>query len=76
MERTQLLKGILPTAALALLERHDAYGYQVLRELREGGLRTVGAASVYGMLQRLYHRRLLSSYLIPSASGQVGVASR
>jgi PadR family transcriptional regulator, regulatory protein PadR len=69
MDRTQLLKGILPTTALALLERRDAYGYQVLSELREGGLSSVGDASVYGTLQRLYDGGLVSSYLVPSTSG-------
>jgi PadR family transcriptional regulator, regulatory protein PadR len=69
VDRTQLLKGVLPTTALALLERGDAYGYQVLSELREGGLPSVGDASVYGTLQRLYDGGMLSSYLVASTSG-------
>jgi PadR family transcriptional regulator PadR len=69
VDSSQLLKGVLPTTALALLARADAYGYQVLSELREAGLRTVGDASVYGTLQRLYDGGLLSSYLVSSNTG-------
>ena len=38
MDSSQLLKGVLPTTALALLDRADTYGYQVLSDLREAGL--------------------------------------
>jgi PadR family transcriptional regulator PadR len=69
VDTSQLLKGVLPTTALALVARGDAYGYQVLNDLRTGGLTTVGDASVYGTLQRLYDGGMLSSYLVSSASG-------
>jgi PadR family transcriptional regulator PadR len=69
VDTSQLLKGVLPTAALALVERGDAYGYQVLNDLRNSGLHSVGDASVYGTLQRLYDSGMLSSYLASSNSG-------
>jgi PadR family transcriptional regulator PadR len=69
VETSQLLKGVLPTAALALIARGDAYGYQVLSDLRGGGLASIGDASVYGTLQRLYDSGMLSSYLASSNSG-------
>jgi PadR family transcriptional regulator PadR len=69
VDTSQLLKGVLPTATLALVGRADAYGYQVLSELRASGLTSVGDASVYGTLQRLYDGGMLSSYLVASTSG-------
>ncbi|MGI9015814.1 MAG: PadR family transcriptional regulator [Euzebya sp.] len=69
MEITQLLRGVLDLAVLAVLEEADAYGYDVLRRLREGGLEEVGDASVYGTLRRLYRAGALSSYVVPSDSG-------
>ena len=52
MDTTQLLKGVLDVAVLAVLEREDGYGYDVLRRLRAGGMNEVGDASVYGTLRR------------------------
>jgi len=54
MDTSQLLKGVLPMAALSVISTGDAYGYEVLHELRSAGLGTVGDASVYGTLQRAY----------------------
>ena len=53
METSQLLKGVLDLAVLAVLRRGDGYGYDVLRRLRRVGLEDVGDASVYGTLRRL-----------------------
>ncbi len=69
MDVSQLLKGILPTTALAVIAEGDSYGYQVLNDLRIRGLSTVGDASVYGTLQRLYDAGLVSSYVVASPSG-------
>lgn len=69
MEITQLLRGVLDLAVLAVLVDADAYGYDVLRRLREAGLDEVGDASVYGTLRRLYRAGALSSYVVPSDEG-------
>ena len=52
MDPTQLLKGVLDLAVLAVLRGGDGYGYDVLRRLRAAGLEDVGDASVYGTLRR------------------------
>src|SRR4051794_6211328 len=54
MDTTQLLKGVLDLAVLAVVSEEDGYGYEVLRRLRAAGLTEVGDASVYGTLRRLY----------------------
>ena len=69
MDTTQLLKGVLDLAVLAVVEDNDGYGYDVLRRLRAGGLAEVGDASVYGTLRRLYAAGALTSYVVPSDEG-------
>ncbi len=69
MDQTQLLKGVLDLAVLAVVQGEDGYGYDVVRRLRDGGLTEVGDASVYGTLRRLYAAGALTSYVVPSESG-------
>lgn len=69
MDRSQLLKGALDAAALAVIAEQDGYGYDVVRRLRAAGLTDVGDASVYGTLRRLYRSGSLTSYVMPSDEG-------
>src|SRR3954464_10396004 len=69
MDSTQLLKGVLDLAVLAVLRDDDGYGYDIVRRLREAGLDEVGDASVYGTLRRLFQAGSLSSYVVPSEEG-------
>jgi PadR family transcriptional regulator PadR len=69
VDRSQLLRGALDAAALAVVAEQDGYGYDVLRRLRAAGLTDVGDASVYGTLRRLYRSGALTSYVMPSDEG-------
>src|SRR3954452_25143696 len=69
VDTSQLLKGVLDLAVLAVLDRADGYGYEVVRGPRAAGLEEVGDASVYGTLRRLYNAGLLTSYVVPSDEG-------
>mgnify|MGYP001597351230 FL=1 len=69
MDTTQLLKGVLDLAVLAVVRDEDGYGYDIVRRLREAGIGDVGDASVYGTLRRLYSAGALSSYVVPSDGG-------
>lgn len=69
MDSTQLLKGVLDMAVLAVVQDEDGYGYDIVRRLRDSGLEGVGDASVYGTLRRLYAAGALSSYVVPSEDG-------
>ncbi len=69
MDTTQLLKGVLDLAVLAVLQDEDGYGYDIVRRLREAGLDDVGDASVYGTLRRLFRAGALTSYVVPSEEG-------
>ena len=66
---SQLLRGTLDAAALAVVAEQDGYGYDILRRLRAAGLTDVGDASVYGTLRRLYRAGALTSYVMPSDEG-------
>ena len=69
MDTTQLLKGTLDAAVLAVISEEDGYGYDVVRRLREAGLEEVGDASVYGTLRRLFASGALTSYVVASEEG-------
>ena len=69
MDASQLLKGVLDVAVLAVVREEDGYGYDVVRRLRAAGLEDVGDASVYGTLRRLYGAGHLTSYVVPSVEG-------
>jgi PadR family transcriptional regulator PadR len=69
VDLSQLLKGVLDLAVLAVLADREGYGYEVVRQLRESGLRDVGDASVYGTLRRLFQSGALASYVVPSDEG-------
>ena len=69
MDASQLLRGALDAAVLAVVAEQDGYGYDVLRRLRAAGLTDVGDASVYGTLRRLYRAGALTSYVEPSDEG-------
>ncbi|WP_433080606.1 PadR family transcriptional regulator [Dactylosporangium sp. CA-052675] len=69
MDTTQLLKGVLDLAVLAVLRDEDGYGYDILRRLRSAGLDEVGDASVYGTLRRLFQAGALTTYVVPSEAG-------
>lgn len=69
MDSTQLLKGVLDTAVLAVLENEDGYGYDIVRRLRDAGFEEIADASVYGTLRRLFTAGLLTSYVMPSDDG-------
>src|SRR5258705_9179667 len=69
MDTTQLLKGVLDLAVLAVLRDSDGYGYDILRRLRSAGLEEVGDASIYGTLRRLFQAGYLTTYVVPSEEG-------
>ena len=69
MDSTQLLKGVLDVAVLAVVEHEDGYGYDIVRRLKAAGLEEVGDAAVYGTLRRLFTAGALNSYVVASDDG-------
>lgn len=69
MDQTQLLKGVLELAVLAVIAQGETYGYAILSKLEGAGFDGVGDASVYGTLRRLEQAGHLGSRLEASDSG-------
>ena len=69
VDQTQLLKGVLELAILAVIAKGETYGYEILSTLEQAGLDGVGDASVYGTLRRLEQAGSLESRLVASDSG-------
>jgi PadR family transcriptional regulator PadR len=65
----QLLKGVLDIVVLGALARDESYGYDIVQQLRKGGLEDVGEASVYGTLRRLEQQKWVTSRLVASSEG-------
>lgn len=68
-DASQLLKGSLDLAVLAVLAHQDDYGYGIARQVWDAGLADVREASIYGTLNRLFRAGLLSVHVEASASG-------
>jgi PadR family transcriptional regulator len=69
VDQTQLLKGVLELAVLAVIAQGETYGYEILATLEQAGFDGVGDASVYGTLRRLEQAGHLTSRLAASDSG-------
>lgn len=69
MDPSQVLKGLLDTAVLGVLEDRRTYGYDLVRNLRQKGFTDVADTSVYGTLRRLYRAGLLTSEIVDSETG-------
>lgn len=68
-DATQLLKGALDLAVLAVIAGHDTYGYDIARRIWASGLGDVREASVYGALNRLFRAGLLTTRVEASPAG-------
>lgn len=65
---TQLRRGVLEHAVLALLEREERYGYDLVSELSEAGL-VASEGTVYPLLTRLRKDDLVTTVWRESDSG-------
>ena len=66
-EQLRFRRGVMSLVVLALLEREDMYGYQLVEEVskRSGGLITTQEGSLYPVLYKLEDAGLISSRKIP-----------
>ena len=64
---TQYKKGVLELCVLALLKKHDCYGYEI-SEFLSGHIR-IADGTVYPILRKLKADGLLSTYLQEESGG-------
>ena len=67
VEQLRFRRGVMSLVVLALLEREDMSGYQLVEEVskRSGGLITTQEGSLYPVLYKLEDAGLISSRKIP-----------
>ena len=67
VEQLRFRRGVMSLVVLALLEREDMYGYQLVEEVskRSGRLITTQEGSLYPVLYKLEDAGLISSRKIP-----------
>ena len=63
----QLKKGVLEMCVLALLARGDNYAYDIAARMADAV--GMGEGTVYPLMRRMQNERLVSTYLVESASG-------
>ena len=69
VEESQLRKGALDLAVLALLARGESYGYELTQALVGAGFDGLGDATIYGTMRRMEQHGLVTSRLEPSPDG-------
>ena len=67
VEQLRFRRGVMSLVVLALLEREDMYGYQLVEEVskRSGGLITTQEGSLYPVLYKLEDAGMISRRKIP-----------
>lgn len=68
-EMGQIYKGATDILVLAVLEKGESYGYEILRVIGNAGTTRISDASIYGTLKRLEEQGLVQSRLVASNSG-------
>lgn len=59
--RGQWLRGVLDVCVLALLGRHESYGYELAQALDEAGLGQIQGGTLYPVLLRLQRTGLVAA---------------
>jgi len=61
---SEILRGNTETIILAILNKKDSYGYEIMKTIIEGGkgLFTIKDATVYTAFKRMEKNQLISSY--------------
>ena len=66
---SQLRRGVLEMCILAIIERGDSYGYEIVTELAKAPQLASGEGTVYPLLRRLKKDGLVETFWQESAAG-------
>ena len=64
---TQFRKGVIEMCILALIDRHDMYGYEVVQNI--ASYTEINEGTVYPILRRLTQEDYFETYLVESSGG-------
>ena len=71
MDDTQLMKGILEGCVLAIIQKGETYGYEILSELEQSGFEDLGEGTLYPVLTRLDKNGYISCRKAKSPLGPI-----
>lgn len=69
MEKSQLIKGILESCILKIIEKEETYGYEIVEQLHQYGFEDVKEGTLYPLLLRLEKKELIEATFKPSLLG-------
>lgn len=71
MNDTQLMKGILEGCVLAIIQKEETYGYEILSSLENSGFENLGEGTLYPVLSRLDKNGYISCRKAKSPLGPI-----
>ena len=69
MDKSQLLKGVLESCILKIIDKHETYGYEIVSTLSEYGFEDVKEGTLYPILLRLEKKNLIQGIFKESPLG-------
>lgn len=69
MKQTQLLKGVLDGCVLAILAKHESYGYEIMQALHRYGFDSIVGGTLYPLLAKLEKQGDVTGTIKPSPDG-------
>lgn len=69
LEKAQLMKGILESCILKIIQKSETYGYEIAQQLQQYGFQDVKEGTLYPLLLRLEKKALIEAVYMPSPLG-------
>lgn len=69
MEKSQLMKGILESCILKIIEKTETYGYGIAEQLQNYGVDDIKEGTLYPLLLRMEKKQLIEAEFKPSPMG-------
>lgn len=69
MEKSQLMKGILESCILKIIQKSETYGYGIVEKLQSYGFDDVKEGTLYPLLLRMEKKGLVEAVFKPSPLG-------
>ena len=69
MDKSQLMKGILESCILKIIEKNETYGYEIVVQLQNYGFGDMKEGTIYPLLLRLEKKKLITATFKESPLG-------
>ena len=69
MDKAQLMKGILESCILKIIDKNETYGYEIVVQLQKYGFADVKEGTIYPLLLRLEKKSLITATFKESPLG-------